>query len=312
MHLLAHNTTFVAIVAQHKTYVNLITLTLMYILFVIFLFALDLSGDDKLELIKIGRRLRDIKSCPEVYMKIRFISFNIQHCRDHLRSRAEGRDIIDFDLIASAIKSQDPDIVVLNEVRNKGSNPDYTDQAKKLAEKAGCKYYRFGEAIRFLPDLPYGNALLSNHPIEEFEVIKIPDPPVKDEDAYYESRAIMRAKIKVGEKFITVFGTHMGLANSEQKNAVETVVSLLDKCDQPHVLMGDFNMQPDNEKLKPIYARLIDTAQYFAQPKLSFPSDNPSIKIDYIFVSNELKVTYADIPDIVASDHRMVVADIEL
>lgn len=102
------------------------------------------------------------------------------------------------------------------------------------------------------------------------------------------------------------------MANSEQRNAVNTVISLLDKCDAPHVLMGDFNMEPDNEKLQPIYDRLTDTAVYFKKAKLSFPSDNPNRKIDYIFVSKDLKVTYADIPDIIASDHRMVVADIEI
>lgn len=245
-------------------------------------------------------------------MKIRLLDFNIQHCRDYMRSQKEGREIIDFDLIANAIKSQNADIVVLNEVRNQGNHPDYTDQAKILADKAGFEYYRFGEAIKLEPDLPYGNALLSKHPIAEFDVIKIPDPPVKDEDAYYESRAIMRALVDIGEKQLVVFGTHFGLANSEQRNAVATTVTLLDRCNLPHVLMGDFNMEPTNENLTPIYDRLTDTAEYFKGTKLSFPSDKPDRRIDYIFVSKDIKVTYSDIPEIVASDHRMVVADVEI
>lgn len=245
-------------------------------------------------------------------MKIRLISFNIQHCRDFIRSKQEGREVIDFDLIAEAIKSQNADIAVLNEVRGKGSHPDYKNQAKILAEKAGFEYYRFGEAIKLKPDLPYGNALLSKYPIAGFDVIKIPDPELKDENAYYESRSIMRALVNIGEKQVTVFGTYFGLANSEQKNAVNTVISLLDMCDLPHVLMGDFNMKPDNEKLKPIYDRLTDTANYFRESKLSFPSDNPVCKIDYIFVSKDIKVIHADIPDVVASDHRMVAADVDV
>jgi len=248
----------------------------------------------------------------EANMKIRLLSYNIQHCRDYLRSKKEGREILDFDLIAGAIKSQNADVAVLNEVRGEGSHPDYLDQTKILAENAGFGYYRFGEAIKLPPDLPYGNALLSKHPIAEFEVIKIPDPPVKDENAYYESRCIMRARIKIGEKELTVFGSHFGLARSEQKNAVTAAVELLDGCDTPHVLMGDFNMEPNNEKLLTIYERMADTAEFFGEVKYSFPSDNPTRKIDYIFVSLDLKVLFADIPCIVASDHRMVVADIEL
>ena len=78
------------------------------------------------------------------------------------------------------------------------------------------------------------------------------------------------------------------------------------------MLMGDFNMQPDNELLNPIREKLYDTANKFDEPKLSFPSDNPEIKIDYIFTSNDLNVISADIPAIVSSDHRPHLATIEL
>ncbi len=107
-----------------------------------------------------------------------------------------------------------------------------------------------------------------------------------------------------------VFGSHFGLANSEKKNAVNTVISLLDRCSRPHVLMGDFNMEPDDRKLKPIYDRMTDTAVLFDKPKLSFPADNPTVKIDYIFISKGIRAVYADIPDLSASDHRLVISDI--
>jgi endonuclease/exonuclease/phosphatase family metal-dependent hydrolase len=68
--------------------------------------------------------------------------------------------------------------------------------------------------------------------------------------------------------------------------------------------MGDFNLRPDNTILDPVRARMKDTADLFGRPLLSFPSDNPDRKIDYIFVSKNIKVTDADIPAIVASDHR--------
>ena len=109
-----------------------------------------------------------------------------------------------------------------------------------------------------------------------------------------------------------VFGSHFGLANSEKRNAVSTVVELIDKCDLPLALMGDFNMQPNDEKLKPIYESIKDTVAYFSEPKLSFPSDKPDCKIDYIFVSKDIKVLYADIPENMTSDHRPAFADIEI
>ena len=57
--------------------------------------------------------------------------------------------------------------------------------------------------------------------------------------------------------------------------------------------------------------KLIDTAGFIDSEKLTFPSDNPTIKIDYIFVSKDLKVKGAIVPDLVSSDHRPIIADIE-
>jgi endonuclease/exonuclease/phosphatase family metal-dependent hydrolase len=71
-------------------------------------------------------------------------------------------------------------------------------------------------------------------------------------------------------------------------------------------------MQPDNPILQPIREKLYDTAELFEGDKLSWPSDNPTVKIDYIFVSRDLTVESADIPEIVSSDHRPHVALINI
>ena len=76
--------------------------------------------------------------------------------------------------------------------------------------------------------------------------------------------------------------------------------------------MGDFNIEPDNELLNPIRAKMKDTSLGFCENKKSFPSDNPRIKIDYIFVSNDIEVVSADILDIIASDHRPHIAEVNV
>ena len=75
--------------------------------------------------------------------------------------------------------------------------------------------------------------------------------------------------------------------------------------------MGDLNLRPDDAILSPIRAKMKDTADLFEGEKLSFPSDTPRMKIDYIFVSPDATVLSADIPAIVASDHRPHVAEIK-
>ena len=80
-----------------------------------------------------------------------------------------------------------------------------------------------------------------------------------------------------------------------------------EKC----VVMGDFNMTPDDGIIAPMFEIMKDAAEGFCADKLSFPSDKPERKIDYIFVSRDAKVTWADIPAIVASDHRPHLACVE-
>ena len=236
-------------------------------------------------------------------MKIKFMSYNTQHCLNFITRE------IDFDIIAATIKKCEADIIGLQEIRDEGQDADYQSQAKIIAEKLGYHYYYFAEAIRFGGVNPYGNAIISRYPIISAETIMIPDPEIKKYDGYYETRCLLKATIDV-RNGLNVLVSHFGLNPDEHENAVETVVSNIPK--EHCVLMGDFNMEPDNQILDPIMQSLQDTAKVFSTYKLSFPSDTPKVKIDYIFVSKDLKVEYADIPEIISSDHRPHVATIEL
>ena len=229
------------------------------------------------------------------------MSYNTQHCLDYIKKE------IDFDLIANTIKNCGADIVGLQEIRGEGPREDYTNQIKILSEKTGFHYY-FAEAIKVEGSNPYGNAILSKYPIINAENIAIPDPEVKKYKDGYETRCILRAEIDV-EGGLNVLVSHFGLNKDEQKNAVATVLENLPI--EKSVLMGDFNVKPKSRILKPIKERMYDTAEKFDSKKLSFPSDKPKIKIDYIFTTNDLTVISADIPEIVSSDHRPHIATIE-
>ena len=228
------------------------------------------------------------------------MTFNIQHCRNYLEDR------IDFQIMADAIKQCGADVVGLNEVRDKGCDPDYEAQAKILSELTGLKYYYFAKACDF-PSGPYGNAILSRYPLSSVETVLIPDPNPRKYDRNYETRCVLKAEIEGG---LTVLISHFGLNPDEKENAVATVMANLkpSKC----VLMGDFNVTPDSPLLAPIRAAMCDTADKFSEPKLSFPSDKPDRKLDYVFVSPDVELESADIPEIVASDHRPHVAEIKL
>ena len=233
-------------------------------------------------------------------MKIKVMTFNTQHCLGYVSRE------IDFNLMAEAIKSCAPDVVGLNEMRGEGSHEEYTAQVERLRELTGMKYCYFAKAIEFSRG-PYGNGLLSNIPILKAESVPVPDPSPRGYDGYYETRCVLRAELEGG---ITVLVSHFGLNPDEAENAVKTVLAELPA--EKGIFMGDLNLQPEDPLLAPLRARLQDTADAMTEEKLSFPSDVPDRKIDYIFATPDWQVTAADIPEIVASDHRPHTATVEL
>jgi len=205
---------------------------------------------------------------------------------------------------SSIIKDEAPDIVSLNEV-GKRLPEGVKSHAGYIGEFTGMKW-AFFEAIN-IGGGPYGNAQLSKYELRETRTLHIPDAPVTDK-SYYEHRCIGLSRIILPDgRTIKVINSHFGLAPGEHINAVKTVCAELDRTFDPVILMGDFNMKPDNPKMKPIYDRLISVDDVLP----TFPADKPDRKIDYIFVSKEFKVLSVTVPRTEASDHAPLVAEVE-
>ena len=237
-------------------------------------------------------------------MKLKIMTFNIQHCLNYKSGNVE------YPFFSGALSAFGADIVVLNEVRGAGRDTEYDPQTEILAKGAGYDYYYFAEAIKFGGVNPYGNAILSRFPIVSADTLTIPDPDPRGYDGYYETRCVARAVVDVGGEKLTVLGVHFGLNPDEHENAVATILSAIspERC----VLMGDFNSHPDDPIIAPLFERMTDAASVFGSPLMSFPSDGPTEKIDYVFVTPDIKVISADIPAAVISDHRPHTAEIEL
>ena len=241
---------------------------------------------------------------------MRIITFNIQHALDYKNQK------INTKLFADKIKEYDADICGLNEVRGKGPLEGYSDQTNKIADE--LSFYRyFGEAIKVNGTSPYGNAILSKAPFRSVETIKIPDSDRSDEinrdgePVHYESRVIIKAVFEIDNNDICVLVTHMGLAVSERKNAVETLCNIIDETEIPLILMGDFNSTPDDEILIPLFGRLEDTNSFSVNSDTpTYASYNPKIKIDYILYRG-LECVYAETIKDVVSDHFPVIAEFE-
>ena len=213
----------------------------------------------------------------------------------------------DLAYAASVINEVQSDFVTLNEVRSHTSDVPLC-QATELGRL--CGYYPvFGKSLT-LSSGGYGNAFLTRHPLVEWEVVHIPDRK-SDEKVYFEHRSILRALLDVNGKRVTVLGTHFGLAKVEQESAVETMLSVIAKETNPVIVMGDLNLTPDNERLAPLFEALHDTA-YRQDAIKTFPSDVPTIKIDYILHTEGLRTLSVYSIDTQCSDHRPLIAELEV
>lgn len=235
-------------------------------------------------------------------MEIKVSSYNILHCEDFLKEK------IDYDAFAKVIGEMNPDVIGLNEVHDKGNVEGYDEQAEILGKKLGVNYY-FAKATELDGTNPFGNAMLSRLPVKECVTIPIPDPDPKGYDGYYETRCLLKM-VTATDPEITFLITHFGLNPDEQENAVKVILENIPekRC----VFMGDLNVKPDDRMLDPIRAVLKDTAGEDNMVPFTFPSDKPNRKIDYIFVSEDIKVKSFVAEDIVLSDHRPVSAELEV
>lgn len=234
---------------------------------------------------------------------MKVMTFNIQHALDF------KKHIIDTDLFADAIAKHGVDFCGLNEVRDNGPIDGYTDQTNAIADRLGYHRY-FGEAIKVCGTSSYGNAAVSKIPFKSVETIKIPDPDKANEInrdgelVHYESRCIIKAVINDNKKDICILVTHFGLAESERISAVNKLCEIIDNTYLPIILMGDFNTEPDESLLTPLFERMksVDTSDN------TFPSDKPRIKIDYILYKG-LECRYSETINEIYADHLPIVAE---
>ena len=240
-------------------------------------------------------------------MHMRIMTFNIQHCTRHQNSLDKKPECIDPATMTAVIEDVAPVLCGLNEVRGLGKTAGYTAQTEKMAALLGW-HGVFGRSVYVGGTEPYGNAIVSRYPIEEMQVIHIPDPTYAGPSNWVETRSILRCRFDIGGGFV-VYQSHFGLNAVEQEHAAALAHQLLAAEPLPAVLMGDFNVEPDCPLLAPLF-RDFDSANVRLAGQKTFPSHDPNIMIDYIFANKRVQIENCGIRPGIASDHLPVWADI--
>ncbi len=233
---------------------------------------------------------------------LRVLTYNIHH--------AEGVDRkLDLERIAQVINDTRPDIVALQEVDQGVGRTDRVDQPAELARLTKM-HVVFGDNIQFGGG-KYGNAILSRFPITRHRNHRLPN---RDNG---EQRGVLVATINVPDWPLPLvfFATHLDHRKDDQERfeSAQVINTLAAKhAGQPALLAGDLNDTAGSRTLQEL-AKTWTPAN--DRPLFTVPVKEPSRQIDFIlsrsterWKSIEVKV----LPESVASDHRAVLAVLEL
>ncbi len=231
-------------------------------------------------------------------MKIKILSWNIWY---------DG----DFDKISKFLSEFNANIVGLGEV----VPDDPTRDTISFMHKLGYQHILAPVLTIQKDGRTMSNALFSKYPIIKSKIHKLPD-------AKTDRRNAIQADIDVKGKIIHVFMTHLLHTHQKpdpiQESQVESLIKILTK--ENTIVMGDFNATPESVAIKKMRENLVDVElkpvstlnpNLFDCPNCD-PKIIPSTRLDYIFVSQDIKIESLKIHEANGSDHLAISTLIEL
>jgi endonuclease/exonuclease/phosphatase family metal-dependent hydrolase len=216
---------------------------------------------------------------------------------------------LDLQRIADVILKEKPDLVGLQEVDRGVKRTEGKDEIAELAQLTQM-HYAFAHNLDYQGG-QYGVAILSRFPITAIDHRKYENKRVA------ERRGMLRVEVDVGGRTVNFVTTHLDYQYDDGRLfEAEQLLNFLADVKGALIVTGDFNDEPVGNSYKLTAGRYEDawTRSRAKTAGLSYPSDKPVKRIDYIFsrAVSGVKAKRAWTVDTLASDHLPVVADVEI
>lgn len=222
-----------------------------------------------------------------------------------------GKDAGGADNLARvAALAQGADLVLLQEVDRGTRRSGKVDQLAELARRTGF-HGAFGKTLDYQGG-EYGIGVLSRWPIRSDTLIRLRvDPPQERAGGAYEPRGMLHVGVDAPQGPIEVLNTHLDAAGDDRyrRQEVATVIAHAARlrAENPFVIVGgDFNAEPGSA----VIARMAENgwtdawAECGGEDGRTYPSDTPTKRIDYLFLSPALRCETVQVIATEASDHR--------
>lgn len=247
------------------------------------------------------------------------MSYNIQIGANSYVNPEWKLNLFDLDKVAEIIKTQSPDVVLLQEVDRFNPRSAYVDQPQRLADLLGM-HWSYGRTVGKDDSdnsAKYGIAILSKYPLAE--EMRHPYPPFEDKNGVIqEPRVALADQISWNGQTVNLVCTHFGLSEKEREIQCESLLSFLKTLQGPIILGGDFNSEIGSREMAPLaekYQEAFGSLHLGKEWSLSFPSGlNSTVDIDHFFFTSDILIHDVKVVHDMshASDHNPIVARISL
>ena len=216
----------------------------------------------------------------------------------NIRQGFGGTSRFDLEAVAQEIEKRPTDVVALQEVGRGWVISGAVDTLAWLSHRLDMPAY-YGANLGDL----WGNAVLTRLP-----VFGVANTHFNSEGRV--PRGFQRIGIQTTGAPITVLHTHLDHEDDGDTVRAAQVVRILEDWGKTPrtILLGDLNAEPDSVAIRTLAnAGFEDVSPDGA---LTYPADDPEDRIDYIFVTPDLRVNEAETRESLASDHFPVWASL--
>jgi len=240
----------------------------------------------------------------------RILTYNVHRCVGVDRR-------LDVARVAQVIARLRPDIVALQELDVGRARTGGVDQAHEIARRLEMSVH-FHAALKVEEEL-YGDAILTTFPERLVQAGPLPGYPRIQS---LEPRGALWVRVEIEGRLVQIINTHLGLVPREQQIQARWIAGpkWLAHPERvgPTILLGDFNATANSLVHRTLTDRLQPARSLspHKSPTSTFPSTLPVLRIDHLFVSEEIRVqdVFAPFDSLtrIASDHLPLVMDFEL
>lgn len=229
----------------------------------------------------------------------------------------------DIHNIADFLNINKADVICLQELTINSDKQDRIHTPNYIAERLG--YHVYFQEITFADnEMMLANAVFSKYPITKTRTVWVNE---EQGSGNYddENRAYVEAVINIDGDELTIGTVHMSYTHKfelSKRKLTETkkLVEAINVNKERFVLTGDFNATPGSEVVSnieniltncgPAYDEKTWTTKPFSYN--GFSADTLDWRLDYIFATNDIKVSKAQVLETEYSDHLPILVEMEL